>query len=345
MGKILMQNKLGTSVLILAAVLLSGGCGGGSKGSAVVTVDYSDTANWMSIPEISHEADTVYFYPTAVTDPNEPLIVPVGNEALINGAKLMFARHKPIFSESTNVYAPYYSQTNLGKIEPDVDLDSLLEGAPKTDAYAALDYYFEHYNNGRPFILAGHSQGSAMLRIILKEYMKNHPDIYKRMIAAYVVGYSVTEEYLAEYPHLKFAKSSDDVGVIVSWNTEGPDNDNNIVVMDGAMSINPLNWKLDDTYASADINLGSAMLSDDSQIYVFDPNPTGDSLITPGIADARVNVKRGVVICSSDVLPHMPDSVSDFFGTASYHGGDYSFYFGNVRQNVKTRVDAFLKTR
>ena len=40
---------------------------------------------------------------------------------------------------------------------------------PRSDTFAALDYYFTHYNNGRPFILASHSQGSSMLRIILAD--------------------------------------------------------------------------------------------------------------------------------------------------------------------------------
>ena len=33
---------------------------------------------------------------------------------------------------------------------------------PKADVFAALDYYFENYNHGRPYILAGHSQGSNL---------------------------------------------------------------------------------------------------------------------------------------------------------------------------------------
>lgn len=36
------------------------------------------------------------------------------------------------------------------------------------------------------------------MRNILAEYMKEHPDLYKRMIAAYVIGYSVTGAYLAQ---------------------------------------------------------------------------------------------------------------------------------------------------
>ena len=50
-------------------------------------------------------------------------------------------------------------------------------------------------------------------------------------------------------PHLKFATGESDTGVIISWNTEGPrnveGNASNVVLLPNAISINPLNWKLD----------------------------------------------------------------------------------------------------
>lgn len=60
-------------------------------------------------------------------------------------------------------------------------------------------------HEGRPFIIAGHSQGSAILRFVLKDYFKTHPDRYERMVAAYVIGYSITKDDLEANPHMKFA--------------------------------------------------------------------------------------------------------------------------------------------
>jgi hypothetical protein len=37
------------------------------------------------------------------------------------------------------------------------------QGVPKTDITTAFDFYIKIFNNGRPFILAGHSQGAAMI--------------------------------------------------------------------------------------------------------------------------------------------------------------------------------------
>ena len=74
---------------------------------------------------------------------------------------------------------------------------ALLEKEPKADLFAALDFYFEHLNRGRPFILAGHSQGSQMMTYVLTEYMEEHPEYYERMVAAYALGYSITKQLLA----------------------------------------------------------------------------------------------------------------------------------------------------
>ena len=66
------------------------------------------------------------------------------------------------------------------------------------------------------------------------------------------------------------------------------------------------------------------------------------------LADARVNRERGVVICSSDVLPLISSgnaALEAVFGPQSYHGGDYAFYFDSVRENVRNRVNNYLKNQ
>ena len=212
-------------------------------------------------------------------------------------------------------------------------------GLPYEDITAALDYYFENRNGGRPFIMAGHSQGSAMVLLLLRTYFKDHPEYYKRMVAAYTIGYSVTDEYLAANPHLKFATGETDTGVIIAYNTEGPGNvetnAHNIVVLPHTRSINPLNWKLDETYAPASMNLGS----------IIEDKKTGETSIGDVGADAQINLARGVVVTNAKVEP-MPEDVAkvaaEFFGPDGRHGEDYMFYYNNIKANVAKRVAAYL---
>ena len=94
------------------------------------------------------------------------------------------------------------------------------------------------------------------------------------------------------------------------------------------MSINPLNWRTDDTYAPISANLGSL------------PMMTGE--LTEGLADAQLNVERGVVVTTADKRYAVPERMSAMFDPRSFHGNDIGFYYMNIRQNVEQRISAYL---
>ena len=323
---------------IIGAGMLAG-CKGNPKAvvdeSAFAPIDYSDNNNWMKLPEITKDVDAIYIYPTEYADDSEgaTTFADINNEQMRTQAPLTYLVQGSAFEECANVFAPYYRQVNMAVAATlsREELNAALDSIPKTDVFAALDYYFENLNDGRPFILASHSQGSIMQSFVLAEYMKKHPEYLKRMIAAYVIGYSITEDYLKANPHLKFAEGADDIGVIISWNTESSANEgqDNIVVLPGAISINPINWKRDDTYASAEENLGG---------YLF--NYEIEKLeIVPHAADAQVNLKRGVVITTTKNAE--PVSGTTVFGPGSFHENDYDLYYNNIKDNVAKRIAAY----
>ena len=231
--------------------------------------DYSQKTNWYKIPEITKEFDTFYIYSTIFMGANEgdPDYATLDNAEMLAGIPIEYAIKSSVFEEATNLFIPLYRQSSMKHAAEvymkDENIDAALIGMPYGDITAALDYYFKNFNNGRPFIIAGHSQGSAILRLVLKRYFKEHPDYYKRMVAAYAIGYSITKEDLEANPHMKFATGESDTGVIISWHAEGPKNVEanapipNVIIAKNGIAINPLNWKLDETYAPASENLGS----------------------------------------------------------------------------------------
>lgn len=311
--------------------------------------DYSQKANWYKFPEITKDVDTFYIYATEyiITSLEEgaPDYAELDNEEMLEGVVVEYIGHATTFEASTNLFLPYYRQSGLkyaGEISKKTgNIDEALLGMPYDDITAALDYYFENCNGGRPFILAGHSQGSAMALLLLRTYFKDHPEYYERMVAAYTIGYSVTDEYLAANPHLKFATGETDTGVIIAWNTEGPGNAevnaHNIVVQPNTRSINPLNWKLDETYAPASMNLGSLMA-----------NEAGEPEIQDVGADAQINLARGVVITHAQGEPmdeETAQTAAEFFGPDGRHNEDYLFYYNNIKENVAKRVSAFMASR
>ena len=315
--------------------------------NAGIAPDYSKAECWQHLPEITKDVDTFYIFATdyILTSFEEGAsdYAALDNPEFRAGSQLEYRDHARAYEDSTNVFAPYYRQCGLryaGEvIKKTGSFTNALMGMPYDDITAALDYYFAHYNQGRPFIIAGHSQGSAMTLLMLRTYFKDHPEYYARMIAAYPIGYSVTDDYLASNPHLKFAAGETDTGVIVAWNTEGPRNvelnAKSVVILPRTRSINPLNWKLDETYAPASMNLGSIVVDE----------KTGEPSIGDVGADAQINLARGTVVTNAkpDVVPEEAAKIAaEFFGPDGRHGSDYTYFFNNIKANVAKRVAAWF---
>lgn len=296
--------------------------------------DYSQRANWLTADTSgSKPVDVFYLYPTAYQKGDgDPNYCDVDNVSMVKGANGAFNRQATAFLSVGNIYAPYYRQADATYIlsMPSIaDQDEAIERIPAADAIAAFHFYLDHFNKGRPFILAGHSQGSNVLLFILSA-MKDMPEVYERMVAAYVIGFSVTKDYLDRNPTLKFATGPDDTGVIISYNTEAEGVAQSPVVRPGALAINPISWTVSDAQAPKEDNLGSITLI---------TGTLADLTPVMNLASAQVNPSRGVVVCKSVdtakyALPGWPAGV--------YHTYDYPFYFYNIRANAQNRVDHYL---
>ena len=301
--------------------------------------NYSNPAHWLSLPaHPSKPVDIFYVYPTvwAKVDPAEPNYCSIDHPGMHQGAASAFSNQATAFETTGNLYAPFYRQADgastLALAED--QRREVVRKVPAADVTAAFDYYINNFNNGRPFIIAGHSQGANVMMFLLSEYMTTHPDVYAGMIAAYVIGYPVTAEFMAVNKHLKFAEGPDDTGVIISYNTQSPKvvPGTNIVVANNiGLVINPVNWKRDETPAPASESLGSYM--PDSTMTHF-----GKEL---NFADARIDLAHGVIICSS-VNDKAIYAISGGLDLGVYHIFDINFYYYNLRENAERRVNKFL---
>jgi hypothetical protein len=174
--------------------------------------DYAQASNWLARPsssEASKPVDVFFLYPTVYqkSSKGDPMVCSADNPQMRSGAQAAFSRTATAFSPLANVYAPYYRQAAIQVLEqPRKKQDEIVGGEPTTDAISAFDYYIKNLNTGRPFILAGHSQGSNIMINLMADYMAKNPEVYKRMIVAYVPGYSITPQYLQQNSELKFAE-------------------------------------------------------------------------------------------------------------------------------------------
>ena len=310
----------------------------------IQAIDYSKKTNWYRIPEITKEFDTFYIYSTMYfgVGENDPDYAALDNAEVLGSIWIEHAIKSSVFEESTNLFIPFYRQSSMKHaaevFQKDGNIDAALIGIPYGDITTALDYYFENYNQGRPFVIAGHSQGSAILRLVLKGYFKDHPEYYKRMVAAYAIGYSITKEDLEANPHMNFATGESDTGGIISWYAEGPKNVEanvpipSVIISKNGIAINPLNWKLDETYAPASENLGS----------IVGDEKTGKTEIRDIDGDAQVCIARGTVVTNAKA---MPNEMVELAGPQCYHQDDYSIFYNNIKDNVAKRTAAYKANR
>jgi hypothetical protein len=310
--------------------------------SPVVPVDYADPAHWLAAPTTADKpVDVFYLYPTTFMKAAGATssFSTVDDAGMVAGAKGALASQASAFAPSANIFAPYYRQVDMffQLAQPAAQQDATIRQVPLIDANAAFQYYLEHWNHGRPFILVAHSQGAAVAKDLLSDYMAAHPDVYRRMVAAYVVGQSVTQPWLDANPHLHYATGAGDTGVIISWNSEGTKlSAPSPITQPGGIAINPITWTLDETEAPASQNTGSIQV-DKSHMPVLDAS--GQPKAVLGLADASVNKARGVVVVSS-VDPAIYSIAPQYVGV--YHSSDFAFFYFDIRANAALRVANFL---
>lgn len=328
----IMKKTLCTGLLSLLLVLslVLPGCTPPKK--ADVT-DYSITDNWAYYEaDVDKKVDVFFICPTVFkSDENNNNMTLTDDETKKKflGAINM---EKGIYDADARVYAPYYRQISMGAYN--LSEDPLKEAKAKatSDVVEAFRYYMEKENNGRPVILAGFSQGSEMALNLLKEYSDNDT-FQKQIVAAYLIGWRVTDKDLKDFPSLKMAKGQNDTGVIVSFDCEAPSITSTMIVPENTKtnSINPLNWKTDGTPASASENKGACFTDYSGSI----------TKEIPALCGAAIDPTRGTLKIQDVSVEAYPAKLS-ILPEGSFHIYDYQFFYRNLQENVKARLDAYL---
>lgn len=295
-------------------------------------VNYSDPENWI----IRHadlmcakKVDVFYVYPTVYTD-SLPMNMDIDSSANVENAVIATKKQIGVFSDTCNVFAPLYRQMSMVGIDSPNKDKYFSRGL--SDVIDAFSYYLKYLNRGRPFILAGHSQGSEVLLELMKT--KKFTPYKDKLIAAYLIGYTVTRSELNAIG-VGLAKGERDFGVVISYNTQSSDTINSPVLEEDALCVNPLNWGNDS--AKKDANIGAVF---------FDSIAKIDTII-PHYTNAHIETSKKVI--NAKVLIADDPNSSNFYNSkwpfdeGVYHVYDYSFFYFNLKKNVNTRVAAYLE--
>jgi hypothetical protein len=132
--------------------------------------------------------DCFYVYPTVSNDQGLNSDLAAGREEKL-AVEAQFAR----FASVCRPFAPIYRQMTIGAIAAfSAGADISRAGRiAYGDVRAAWRNYLATKNNGRPFVLIGHSQGSLMLQQLIAREIESDPALLKRMKLAIIPGYDV----------------------------------------------------------------------------------------------------------------------------------------------------------
>lgn len=308
--------------------------------------DYSKLENWAAHPD---KADPADLSPSSIEAPNLQKDAPVDVIFLYPTTYtggLRHGRHQrywnasvsdektnkktdegtiqyqaSIFNGAGRVFSPRYRQAHLHSFFTKKDTASARQALALaySDNKAAFEYYLKHWNNGRPFILVGHSQGALHTKTLIKEMVEGKP-LESQLIAAYIVGWPVYEN---EYKTLKPCQTPDQTDCYCSWRTWERHAGLRSKKDQKVICTNPLNWTTTErVYAPKTLNKG-AVVRPFEKLY-------------PAITDAEVY--KGMLLASK---PKFKGSF--LMQRKNYHIGDLNLYYMNVRENAQLRTKAYLR--
>ncbi|TNE56531.1 MAG: DUF3089 domain-containing protein [Bacteroidetes bacterium] len=301
--------------------------------------DYSDLTNWAAHPDKADAADRTpcpdatdrqaeaqvdvfFLHPTTLTRNSDRSWNAALSDQALNAKtdSTTILYQATIFNGAGRVFAPRYRQAHLRSFYTrDTASADLALDLAYADVRAAFDYYLKHWNNGRPFIIAGHSQGGRHGMFLLRDLVETTP-LEDQLVAAYLVGWPVRDTFFRK---LQPCDGPDATGCFCTWRTYERDFALKKAYEEDVICTNPLNWTTQE------------------RVYVPRTENRGAVLRTfcapfPGLCDAEVY--KGVVMCTK---PKFPGSV--FFIRKNYHIGDMNLYYFNIRENAMARAAAFLK--
>lgn len=297
------------------------------------------------------EADVFFIHPTTTTSAGY-WNAPIDDKDTMEEAAIVMGYCASVFNAAAKVYAPRYRQATLYAFFDDKTTSGMkaIEFA-YSDVERAFIHYIKYYNHGRPFILAGHSQGSIHGIRLLQEKIIGTP-LESRLVAAYLIGGPI----LRDAPGISPCRSETSAGVVIGWNTYARESDPNFFVnscitwVAGSyqrvhdrplLEVNPLSWRLNGSNVSASRNPGSLPFTwnekeqgalpaliqgvcgaDASRQVLIINKPTG-----PGFESGRDDMRRITIFNSA-------------FG--DYHNFDYMLFYESIRKNALDRVKYFI---
>ena len=169
-------------------------------------------------PERKPKADCFYVYPTVSDDEGHNSDLSIDPEetsiALYQAAR---------YSLHCRVFAPMYRQITLAALFGADPATAEERDLAYGDVVAAWKAYLKKYNDGRPVVLMGHSQGTFMLRQLIHDHVDRKKGVRKQLVSAILLGGNVlvAEGSTAggDFQNIAACESPKDIGCVIAFST------------------------------------------------------------------------------------------------------------------------------
>jgi hypothetical protein len=252
----------------------------------------------------------------------------------------VIARQASVFNACCRVFAPRYRQASF--LNKDGGREKALDLA-YVDVARAFDVYLKTQNHGRPFIIAGHSQGAWLIAELLEKKIDGTP-LQGKMVAAYIVGINVAEgDFGHRFKHVVPCATPAQTGCVVQWNSVLGSADLPKMASQyqapyvakygdepgkAVLCVNPLTFDRAKPAALAAQALGAV------------PGDPGEGAPRPLVAHAvAARCEQGLLV----VEPSPALELKPLPGGAVMHYHDLGLFYADVRANAVLRAKAYLK--
>jgi len=283
------------------------------------TPDYDDVKMWMTVDDDNNGQGADIFY--VVSTWEEDWTAADGRtchyadvwdlEHREHMKALEMDKVAAYMSPGNHFFAPFYRHTTIDAwLTQNEDTLNHRLVLPMKDVCTAFDHFIAHRDQTRPIILAGFSQGGRAVVDLLK-HMSD--ETYSKLAAAYVLGYKVTKDDMAESSHIRPAQGEDDTGVTICYNTVKDVKYIQPVIAASDICINPVNWRTDAT---------PAVLHDSITVTV---SPEHHVLVVSGYSGAEYPAYKG------------------FLNVGDIHSCEPWLYSECLAKNIRVRTEAWRK--
>lgn len=171
-----------------------------------------------AVPAADPPFDCFYVYPTVSTERS------TNSDLSVQPAETAAARSQVAqFSRVCRVWAPMYRQSTVRSILA----GPAVSGPALQRAYESLSTawsdYLQHYNDGRPVVFIGHSQGAVMLIDLLRSRIDPDPALRSRTVLAILAGGNVVVPPGGTagptFANLPLCTTSGQTGCVIAYST------------------------------------------------------------------------------------------------------------------------------